>query len=422
MVCVVETYQHTTMIYYDLSFRTAVSSANELLARHFRLLLEHAEEILNTPEMAECWVPSEICHGPCYGQLDLAALLQHWLAPESPWVIQQDGHTYYLLRVTFGVGGYCYGCHAIESESGRLVNHLRPGSGMIFARLKVPRRAPRRRPQQAPLQGVRKSGSSFAAWERDTQTEGALKSYQVDTSRYVPPTTLSLADVVAHFLPERPLIVNLPHASAEVPTSVRFTLPQEELESALLHASDAPLASLLPLCSNLLPVDAPFSSLVVDTTRAAEAAVPTHTAGGKLLRPTPTAEERAELLRAYYEPHHAMLALHTRICLQHHGAARVLELRGTEDEGADVRLQVAPAHAALAEKLADCCRRRAFTCAVELSAPAVPAAYAGDPRVSAVRLWLRRDLYRDAAGTLLPEGAVHVRSLLSELTALLRQG
>lgn len=407
------------MIYYDLSFRTAASSANELLARHFRLLLEHAEEILNTPEMAECWVPSEICHGLCYGRLDLASLLQHWLAPESPWVLQQDGHTYYLLRVTFGVGGCCYGCHAIEAESGRLVNHLRPDSGMIFARLKVPRRAPRRRHQKAPLQGVQKSNSSFAAWERDTQTEGALKSYQVDTSRYVPPTTLSLADVVAHFLPERPLLVNMPHASAEVPTSVRFALPQAELEEELRHASDAPLAELLPLFPHLLPVAAPYSPLVADAACCGEFAVPTCTEEGKILRPAPTAEERAELLRAYVEPHRAMLALHTRLSLQHHGCARVLELRGFNGgaDAPDCCLSVSPnVPAAVAECLADCCRRRGYRCDLT---PAEPAA---DPRVQGVTLSLRRDLYRDAAGTLLPDGAVHVRSLLAELTERLRQG
>lgn len=406
------------MIYYDLSFRTAASSANKLLARHFRLLLEHAEEILNTPEMAECWVPSEICHGPCYGQLDLAALLQRWLAPNSPWVMQQDGHTYYLLRVTFGVGGCCYGCHAIEAESSRLVNHLRPGSGIIFARLKVPRRAPRRRHQHSPLQGVRKSGSSFAAWERDTQTHAALQQYQIDPSRRVPPTTLSLADVVAHFLPERPLLVNMPHASAAVPPSVRFALPQEELEKELLRASDAPLAELLPLCPHLLPVAAPYSPLVADAACRGEAAVPTCTEDGKILRPAPTAEEQAELLRAYVEPHHAMLALHTRLSLQHHGYARMLELRGFNagEDTPDCCLSVSPnVPAAVAERLADCCRRRGYRCDFSSAEPAA------DPRVQGVTLSLRRDLYRDAAGTLLPDGAVHVRSLLCELTERLLQ-
>lgn len=410
-------------LYYDMSFRTAGTDDDALLVRYFRLLTEHAEEILQTPEMAECAVPAEICHGPCYGRLDLAALLQRWLTPDSPWVVHEGGKTYYLMRAAFGVGGYCYGCHAIDAENGTVVRHLRPRSWGLLTMKTTIKRVPRRRfDNAAPLQGIHKEKSSFAEWEHDTQSRESLLTYQLDDSRVVEPPTLDLAEVVAHCLPERPLIVNIPHASAEVPTSVRFTLPQEELESALRHASDAPLAELLPLCPHLLPVVAPFSSLVVDTTRAAAAAVPTHTAGGKLLRSTPTEKERAELLRAYYEPHHAMLALHTRISLQHHGAARMLELRGTEDEGADVRLQVTPAYAALAEKLADYCRRRAFTCAVELSAPAVPAAYAGDPRVSAVRLWLRRGLYRDAAGTLLPEGAVHVRSLLSELTELLRQG
>lgn len=411
-------------LYYDMSFRTAGTDDDALLVRYFRLLTEHAEEILQTPEMAECAVPAEICHGPCYGRLDLASLLQRWLTPDSPWVVHEGGKTYYLMRAAFGVGGYCYGCHAIDAENGTVVRHLRPRSWGLLTMKPTIKRVPRRRfDNAAPLQGIHKEKSSFVEWERDTQSRESLLTYQLDDSRVVEPPTLDLAEVAAHCLPERPLIVNIPHASAEVPPSVRFPLSGESLCQALSCAAEKHTEKLLPLLPNILHVVAPYSRLVADVSRSEEEA-----AASSPLRGIRSAALQTELLRAYYMPHHAKLSLHTRLSLQHHGCARMLELHSypAGDTAAgeacpDIRILTARRDPTLMTALAECCRRHGLRGTVTEGGAPVPKGYEADPRVQSVRLAIRRDLFMDSRRSELHSGAASVRRFVRAAAELLRQ-
>lgn len=415
-----------TALCYDMSFRTEETDDNNLLTRFYPLLLQHAEEILQTPEMAECAVPAEICYGPMYSRLDLARLLQLWLTPGSPWVHRENGRRYYLLRAAFGVGGCCYGACGMDAESGELCRGLHP-RGLDLLQVKPTlRRVPRRKAAKAPLQGLHGSGSSFAAWERATATEAGLRAYEIDETRQTEPPTLTLAELITHLLPAVPLIVNLPHTSAELPSSVRFLLPAADVQREARRAADAALATLLPPQAGVVRVAAPYSPLVADTAlpESAEACIPARTAAGCPLRRVPSPAEREGLLQAYHRPHLAALAMHLRLSLRRHGCARLWELRsypaadGAGEALPDICIGTAGVHtpAALTAFPAELCARYGYSAAVNVpySASAVPAPHAGDTRVQSVLTAFNRRLYGQ------PGGRESLRAFLAAAAARMR--
>lgn len=388
--------------------------ATQLLCRHFRLLLEHGEYILRTPEMAECPVPTGISYGPVSGSHDLAALLQRWLSPESPWIYRKRAKSYYMLRAVYGVGGCCYHGCGIERESGALTTGLTPrGLALLKFRPPLPR-APRRPLPAALLQGMRKPHSSFAEWEKQTSTEEGLRSYMMDPTRRIKPPTMSLADIIAHLQETRPLIVNIPHASAVLPPSVRFMSPAGEMKSKAQLASDLFADTLLQPQIGLIRVKAGVSRLVADTALSPEEAV----------MPDTTEAEKQELLRAYYFPHQELLTMHCTHSLRRHGSALMLHWHSHPGSTpADICIGTADGHtpANLSATVQACCRAFRLSVCVAPHAPdsMVPAGFTGDSRFHTIRVSIRRDLYLNEEECRLHNGAPRIQAWAGHLAAQL---
>lgn len=427
---------------------THTTDKNEqLLSRYLPLLLKHGEEILLTPEMAECAVSAGICYGPMNGRLDLGALLQRWLTPGSPWVHRYKGKSYYILRAVYGVGGCCYyGC-GLDAETGEFTEGLHPrGFDLLKFRSSLPR-APRRPLPTAPLQGLQKPRSSFSEWERQTSSADGRRAYMIDPTRQVTPPTMNLEEVISHFLPQRPLILNIPHASVELPCSVPFSLSGEALRREAMRAADLYTDKLFRPQVGLISVEASVSRLVADTERytddAAEPAAAygqgvlcTRTTDGKPLRPAPSAAERQELLRAYYHPHHERLSLHTAHSLRRHGSALLLDVHsypgsyrmsGMQDrEQPDICIGTAEGHTTpeLVGMMQRLCRKYGYSTAVNspYSGSIIPAGFEQDGRVRSIMAEIKRSLYMNEDDFSLHEGFARLQQWAEELAGQLRTG
>lgn len=222
-------------------------------------------------------------------------------------------------------------------------------------------------------------------------------------------------------------VLHIPHASFEIPATERehFSLSDDELALELRRMTDAYTDEMFALpASEATTVRFPVSRLVVDPERFVDDArepmsargmgvVYTRTSRGKVLRETPDAGERARLLATYYTPHHERLARAVDAALDAHGRCLVVDchsfpLRALPYElnqscvrpeiclGSDV-FHTAPG-------LLDAARRAfeegGFTVAVNepFAGALVPAEhYQLDPRVGALMIEVRRDLYMHEA-------------------------
>lgn len=112
------------------------------------------------------------------------------------------------------------------------------------------------------------------------------------------------------------LVLHIPHSSLVIPPGIRpaFALGPADLQQEQLAMTDAYTDELfdIPEATRII---FPVSRLVVDPERFLDDAlevmaargmgvVYTHTSRGERLRPTPTPEERADLIERYYIPHH----------------------------------------------------------------------------------------------------------------------
>ena len=112
------------------------------------------------------------------------------------------------------------------------------------------------------------------------------------------------------------LVLHIPHSSSVIPAGIRpgFSLSHEELQQELLAMTDGFTDELFNI-PGATRISFPVSRLVVDPERFLNDAlevmaargmgvVYTHTSRGERLRPTPSAEERADLIERFYVPHH----------------------------------------------------------------------------------------------------------------------
>lgn len=135
------------------------------------------------------------------------------------------------------------------------------------------------------------------------------------------------------------VVLHVPHDSTEIPTAVRsqFLLDDVELERELVSITDHhTLAMFAGAAPGPVAVRAPVSRLVVDVERFQVDADEPMTGRGMgviyartsslaPLRRNLSDQERAALLRAYYEPHHAKLKSAVDDVLQEHGRCLVLD-------------------------------------------------------------------------------------------------
>lgn len=114
------------------------------------------------------------------------------------------------------------------------------------------------------------------------------------------------------------IIVNIPHASLDIPGEVQFYPNQEELQDIAKRMSDLYTDEFLAPNPGIEIVKAPICRIVVDTERFddnqkepaakyGQGVIYTKDYLGRDLRPIPSAQEREHLLATYYRPHHSRL-------------------------------------------------------------------------------------------------------------------
>jgi len=139
-----------------------------------------------------------------------------------------------------------------------------------------------------------------------------------------------------------PLLLHIPHSSLSIPKTVRekLCISEAELERELLRMTDRYTDILfdLPTITNH-SIIYPVSRLVVDPERFEDDAkeplaavgmgvIYTVTSQKTLLRTQPDACERAELLDAYYHPHHRRFTEAVAELLNDAGQALIIDCHG----------------------------------------------------------------------------------------------
>jgi N-formylglutamate deformylase len=247
-------------------------------------------------------------------------------------------------------------------------------------------------------------------------------------------------------------VVHIPHSSMTVPDDVRrtFVLSDPALEQELLRLTDRytdELFSLNPLTA--IPVVFGVSRFVVDPERFTDdalepmaargmGAVYMATTDGTTLRASLSADQRAELLARFYEPHHAALEAATETVL--HVTERCLILDGhsfpadplpcdlnQDRPRPEICIGTDPFHTS-ADLAAEAAKGfEAHGLAVDVNRPfsgaLVPARwYRRDERVSAVMVEVNRRLYMDeATGEKIATFAETMAVVQSVLTVLVNE-
>ena len=219
----------------------------------------------------------------------------------------------------------------------------------------------------------------------------------------------------------KPLFWHIPHASTRLPRAFRgdFKVSAATLRREQLCLTDWFADELyLPVARRGERVRADFSRLVVDVERFADdarercaavgmGATYERTTQGEELRRL-TKKRRAELLRTFYEPHHARLDAAARVRLNRFGRCLLIDahtfpakpLPTQVDFRAppEIGLGTEGAHTSpeLRQLAVDSFRSRGFTVGVDrpFSGALVPNLFFGrDPRMQSLMVEVRRDLY-----------------------------
>ena len=237
------------------------------------------------------------------------------------------------------------------------------------------------------------------------------------------------------------LVLHIPHASVVLPAEYRplFTLPEASLRRELLRMTDRYTDELFRAdCPRIV---APVSRLVCDMERfRSDAEEPmaergmgvcyTRGSEGQPLKSV-TDAHRAEILRRYYDPHHAALSRTVRETLAAEGRCLLIDCHSfassplpyeprQEPRRPDICLGTDPFHTpdALVRRFRDYFVSLGYT--VDLNTPydgvLVPMdCYHREPRLSAVMIEVNRRLYMDeATGDRLPSFPA-LRRQLAEL-------
>lgn len=135
------------------------------------------------------------------------------------------------------------------------------------------------------------------------------------------------------------IVLHIPHASTTIPPKLRsrLVLSDEALASEVIAMTDLYTDELFALPQLLgQSVSFPISRLVVDPERFLDdilepmaslgmGVIYTRTSEGAVLRNTPSAEERAELIAEFYTPHHEALTRAVDSCLDSDGVCLILD-------------------------------------------------------------------------------------------------
>lgn len=216
------------------------------------------------------------------------------------------------------------------------------------------------------------------------------------------------------------IIVNIPHASLDIPAGINFYPDSEELHDIAMRMSDLYTDELLPSLPGIEIVKAPICRIVVDTERydddAKEPAakfgqgvIYTKDYLGRDLRPEPTDEERQHLLSSYYRPHHSRLYDLCIDSLRTYGKIIILDLHsypssynmgsGQGDETPDICIGYEAPHYAenTLQKLATIILKHGFTGGINVpfSGAIVPSGVEDYDCVQSYMVEIKRSLYMD---------------------------
>ena len=242
-----------------------------------------------------------------------------------------------------------------------------------------------------------------------------------------------------------PLLVHLPHDATAIPPDAQadFLLSGEELRAECLRLTDRHTAALYT--DGLAPADflhAEVSRLVVDTERFADdaqepcakvgmGATYVRTVDGRPLRAL-TPERRAELMAAYYWPHHRALDAAAAARLDRFGRCVILDAHSYPTgplptqlafgPSPEIGIGTQPAHTppALRDLAVDFFRTHGYAVGVDVpfSGAMVPnACFGRDPRLWSVMIEVRRDLYMDEATGERHAGFARIQAVLTDFRA-----
>lgn len=140
---------------------------------------------------------------------------------------------------------------------------------------------------------------------------------------------------------KRKLILNIPHASREIPSRRDFQLTDELLQEEIFKLTDWLTDDLFDH-ANAVKVIAPVSRIYCDTERFTDdkqeimarygmGVLYTHSDAGKLIR-TISPRDRNDILNQYYYPHHKMLDSLVAEQLQQYGQATIVDCHSFPNE------------------------------------------------------------------------------------------
>ena len=242
-----------------------------------------------------------------------------------------------------------------------------------------------------------------------------------------------------------PLLVHLPHDATAIPPDAQadFLLSVGELRAECLRLTDRHTSALY--ADGLAPADfirTEVSRLVVDVERFADdaqepcaqvgmGATYVRTVDGRPLRAL-TPERRAELMAAYYWPHHRALDAAAAARLDRFGRCVILDAHSYPTgplptqlafgPSPEIGIGTQPGHTppALRDLAVDFFRGHGYSVGVDVpfSGAMVPnACFGRDPRLWSVMIEVRRDLYMDEATGEPHAGFARTQAVLTEFRA-----
>jgi N-formylglutamate amidohydrolase len=224
------------------------------------------------------------------------------------------------------------------------------------------------------------------------------------------------------------MIFHIPHASFDIPVDLRPTLLLDDraLMEELLVMTDAHVDDLFGCHAGDEDtiVTFPVSRLIVDPERFTDDALEImawvgmgviyeQTSSGERLRNTPSLEDRDELIRRFYVPHHKQLNDATGKELDHYGAAVILDCHSfpsiplpfefdQDPDRPDICIGTDPAHTPrfLIEAAKQAVSDEGLTCRINKPSDGslVPSHYwQHDKRVLSIMIEINRSLFVDEA-------------------------
>ena len=246
-----------------------------------------------------------------------------------------------------------------------------------------------------------------------------------------------------------PVVLHIPHSATSIPADVRRTLlvSDEELRRERLLVTDWYTDELFAVPSHAATtVRFPVSRLVVDPERFQDderevmaergiGVVYTRTTEGEPLREVPSPAEREELLRRFYQPHHAALAAAVEAARARHGHCLVIDCHSFPSRPLPWELDQVPDRPDIClgtdafhtpASLTDLARRlfesAGFSVAIDrpFSGALVPAAHFGrEPSVRALMIEINRRLYMDEGSGDKLSSFIAVSSTIKEVLSTL---